>query len=101
MNAYELVEIIRQKPAFYLHDGKSLKQLRSLVIGYEIGAREGISSDFRPFNVWLAKELEFGEPTSGWCNMISPRAESDEKAFDLFFELLDRYRKEVRGKQAD
>ena len=99
MNAYELVEIIRQKPGFYLH-GKSLKQLHSLIIGYEIGAKQGISSDFRPFNRWLAKELGFGEPTSGWCNMISARAESDEKAFDLFFGLLDRFRKEGRGKEA-
>jgi hypothetical protein len=46
----------------------------------------------RAFNTWVAKELGFAESTSGWCNMILARAESEDKAFDMFFELLDRFR---------
>jgi hypothetical protein len=100
MDAYELVEIVRKKPGFYLHTVKSLRQLHSLLIGYEIGAKQGICSDFRPFNRWLAEE--FGLPeASGWCNMIITRAGSDEAAFDLFFELLDRFRKETRETKKD
>ena len=99
MDAYELVEIVRKKPGFYLH-GTSLRQLQSLLIGYEIGAKQGICSDFRPFNRWLAKE--FGLPEGhGWCNMVITRAGSDEAAFDLFFELLDRFRKETRENKTD
>jgi len=36
MDAYDLVEIVRKKPAFYLPGGKSLRQLQAIVIGYEM-----------------------------------------------------------------
>jgi hypothetical protein len=92
MDAYELVEIIRKKPGFYMHGGKSLRQLQAIIIGYEMGARQGISSDFRPFNRWLAQKYGLPEP-SGWCNMVISQAGSDEKAFDLFYELLDDFKR--------
>jgi len=100
MDAYELVEIIRKKPGFYLHSGKSLRQLHSLLIGYEIGAKQGICSDLRPFNRWLAKQFGLSE-ASGWCNKVITRAGSDEAAFDLFFELLDRFKNETRESKTD
>jgi hypothetical protein len=90
MDAYELVEIIRKKPSFYLPSGKSLKELSAFIGGYEIGAKQGISSDFRPFNKWLARKYGLPEP-SGWRNMITSMAASDEKAFDHFFELIQEF----------
>src|SRR6266576_3801595 len=99
MDAYELVEIVRKKPGFYLY-GQSLRQLHSLLIGYEIGAKQGICGDFRPFNMWLAKQFDLPE-ASGWCNKIVARAGSNEAAFDLFFELLDKFRKETRETKKD
>lgn len=99
MDAYELVEVVRKKPGFYLH-GLSLRQLRALLIGYEIGAKQGISGDFRPFNSWLAKQLGVPE-TRGWCNIIVERAGSDGAAFHLFFELLDTFKNETRETKKD
>jgi hypothetical protein len=92
MDAYELVEIIRKRPGFYFPNGKSLKELSAFIGGYEVGAKQGISSDFRPFNKWLAHKYGLPEP-SGWCNMILSVAGSDEKAFELFYELLDEFRR--------
>jgi hypothetical protein len=99
MDIYELVEVVRKKPGFYLH-GRSLRQLNSLLIGYEIGAKQGICSDFRPFNSWLAKRFDLPE-AAGWCNMVVECAGSDEAAFDLFFELLDRFKKETHETKKD
>ena len=99
MDAYDLVEIARKKPAFYLPGGKSLRQLQAIVIGYEMGSGRGISSDFRPFNRWLAQRHGLPE-ASGWCNMVITQAGSDEKAFDLFFELLDKFKSEARSRDA-
>src|SRR5882762_5558094 len=88
MDAYELVETIRKRPDHLLRGGRSLKQLHAIMVGYELGAERGIFSDFRPFNHWLARKFSLPEP-SGWFNMVTSQAESDEKAFDLFFQLLD------------
>jgi hypothetical protein len=65
------------------------------MIGYELGAQRGIFSDFRPFNSWLARKFGLPEP-SGWCNMVTAQAGSDEKAFDLFFQLLDQFRDDTK-----
>jgi len=92
MDAYELVEIVRKRPVFFIHGSKSLRQLHAIIIGYELGVGRGISSDFRPFNAWLAQKYGLPEP-SGWCNMVISKAGSDEKAFDLFYELLDEFKR--------
>lgn len=97
MSVYQLLDIIRNDAPFYLREQKSLKALRVYLSGFEDGLieggkKQGIFGELRPFNSWVAKQLGFGESTSGWCNMILSKAGSDEKAFDLFFELLDKYR---------
>jgi hypothetical protein len=54
---------------------------------------------FHGFHDWVAKEFGHSESTAGWCNMIIWKAGSDEKAYDLFFDLLDRYQKEQSAAQ--
>jgi len=98
MEAQELFEDldeVRRHPNLTGVERKSLTALKAFLSGYEAGLfrggdKQGVS--LRTFNTWVAKELGFAEPTSGWCNMILARAESEERAFDLFFELLDRFR---------
>ena len=91
MTAYELVDEVRKRPDHYLRGDRSLRQLHAIMVGYELGATRGIFSDFRPFNRWLSRK--FGLPeASGWFNMVNSQADMDEKAYDLFFELLDQFR---------
>ena len=99
---FELLEDIRRRPYSFLNNEKSLKLLRAFLAGYDLGiiARGdtcGIFGDLRPFNNWVAAELGFTQGTSGWHNMIRARSNSDEEAFDYFYELLDRYRSGLRN----
>ena len=84
---------------------KSIRRLRSFLAGYEagVGYQAGGNwdqmkltgaEDMGYFNAWVAKRLNYSESGSGWCNMILSKAGADDKAFDLFFELLDTYRSE-------
>jgi hypothetical protein len=44
------------------------------------------------FHDWVAYRLHFFESTSGWCNMICAKTESDNEAIALFFKLLIEFR---------
>jgi hypothetical protein len=97
MHRYELLDAIRKRPAFYIDDDKSIKRLRSFLVGYDVGlAQHSVPSpdEFVGFNDWIASQFGYSNSTAGWCNMILDKAGSDEKAFDLFFELLDKFRAE-------
>jgi hypothetical protein len=98
MEAHELFEdldAVRRHPNLTGVEGKSLTALKAFLSGYETGLfrggdKQGVS--LRAFNTWVAQELGFAESTSGWCSMILARAGSEDKAFDMFYELLDRFR---------
>jgi hypothetical protein len=77
----------------------SIKMLAGFLTGYETGAHStknelGRASQFFGFDDWIAEELGHSSSVPGWCNMILWKAKSDEKAFDLFFELLDKFKAE-------
>lgn len=89
--------MVRRRPLEFLSERKSLHSLHVFLAGYEygvlsMGAKNGVFGELRDFNAWVAKELGFSSATRGWYNMITSRTDSEEKAFDYFFELLDRYR---------
>lgn len=93
----EILDKIRRLPAIYLDGDRSLKRVRSFLVGYEVGAvataRELTDREqFHQFTNWVASRLGYAESTIGWCNMILEKAGSDEKAYDMFFELLDEFR---------
>jgi hypothetical protein len=103
MHIFELCDWIRRRPAIALDGDKSIKRLRSFLVGYEAGvgfqagsdlnhSKLSGSEDMRLFNDWVARQLGYGNSTSGWCNMITARAGSDEQAFEMFFQLLDQFR---------
>lgn len=92
---FEDLDAVRRTPSLTGVEGKSLCALKAFLSGYEAGLfrggdKRGVS--LRTFNSWVAEELGFPESTSGWCNMILARAETDDKAFDMFFQLLDKFR---------
>ncbi len=92
---FEDLDAVRRHPNLIGVEGKSLTAVKAFLSGYEAGLfrggdKQGVS--LRGFNTWVAKELGFAESTSGWCNMILARAGSEDKAFDMFFQLLDRFR---------
>ena len=96
----EVIEMVRNRPAFYLSNKKSITLLYVFTRGFEMGANsegsKGMAhmSDFCEFNVWLARELGFGGTARSWCEMVIQRTSSEEQAFDYLFELLDKYKRE-------
>jgi len=97
MDVLELFEQIRRKPGIYLDGDKSLKRLRSFLVGYECGAATTAREltdhlHFHEFHDWIAKRLGYTSSSSGWCNMILEKSGSDEKAYEMFFELLDEFK---------
>lgn len=97
MDIIEMLEEIRRKPGFYLDGDISLKRLRSFMVGYEEGAGSTTrkltdEQQFHQFNDWVARRLGYPMSGRGWCGMIIKRAGDDEKAFHMFFELLDEFK---------
>ena len=97
MDIVELLALIRHRPGFYIDGDKSIKRLRSFLVGHEIGsattARELTDQlNFHEFNDWVAKRLGYRSSVPGWCNMVLEKAGSDEKAYEMFFELLEEFK---------
>ena len=95
-----LLDQIRKRPGMFL-GSKSLTGLYHFIHGYGAGYRDAcrdnnfknISDEIIPreFHDWCAYRNHFPESTSGWRNMICSVTESEELAFDYFFQLLDEY----------
>ena len=92
-DVHEILGLIKRRPRFYL-EAQSLEMLRTFLAGYEMGSRKPVLGSMREFSIWIAGELGYSGYSGGWCHMISKRAESAEKAFDMFFELYDKWRGE-------
>jgi hypothetical protein len=96
----------------YFHGGKSLKRLCAFIDGYLGGAAYQASGkwedmkvtgheDLQQFNSWVGKELGFSSSTRGYENMIFSKVSSDEDAYEMFFQLLDKFRepRSPRGRE--
>jgi hypothetical protein len=93
-----LINAIRQRPAMYFGGIKSLTALYHFLGGFQMACGlHGIENDGLGLTIphdfcdWVAYRTHFRESTSGWCNMIVSTAESEEVAFDRFFELLEEH----------
>jgi heme-degrading monooxygenase HmoA len=89
-----LIEGIRLRPEVYL-GGKSLTAFHQFLGGYQMACSLHQIGDDRlglripaDFHEWVACRTRFRESTSGWCKMIVATSQSEEEAFDRFFELL-------------
>ena len=123
-NIYDLLDEMRERPAMYL-GVKSLRLLQAYTDGhmialYERGLKETSSPPFyREFDDWMEKRLNYPEGSTGWCQLIladtlgwSPsemhwgrlaeaiKPADDAAAFNLFYELLDEYRRKYVEQKA-
>ena len=89
-----LIEAIRLRPGMYF-GSKSLTAFHQFLGGYQMACGLHQVEDDRlglripaDFHEWVAYRTRFRESTSGWCKMIVATSQSEEEAFDRFFELL-------------
>ena len=89
-----LIEAIRLRPGMYF-GSKSLTAFHQFLGGYQMACGLHEMEDDRlgiripaDFHEWVAYRTRFRESTSGWCKMIVATRQSEEEAFDRFFELL-------------
>ncbi|MFD4539888.1 barstar family protein [Streptomyces bauhiniae] len=95
-DVYDFLDRIRLRPGAWLSGG-SLRDLQSLLIGYQVAL--GVHSsdelcDFwhgGPFSQWLGTRLGGASPL-GWSEDIERNTPEDSTPFDEFFLLLDAYR---------
>ena len=92
-----LIDAIRLRPAMYIGD-KSLRSFQCYLHGFEMACRLHQIEDNRlgltippDFHDWVAYRTHFKESTSGWCNMIVATTNSEQEAFDRFFELINEH----------
>ncbi len=98
--ADSLINKIRQRPAMYL-GCKSLTAFYHFLGGYRMACSlhsidDGLGLNIpQDFHDWVAYRTHFRESTSGWCSMIVSTTESEETAFDRFFELLEEHSRRI------
>ncbi|RFC50893.1 MAG: hypothetical protein DVB22_001761 [Verrucomicrobia bacterium] len=97
-----LIEAMRLRPGMYL-GSKSLTAFADFLGGYQLARGLHEMEDDRlgirippDFHEWVAYRNHFRESTSGWCKMIVATSQSEEEAFDRFFELLAEHAERAR-----
>ncbi|MEU6774074.1 hypothetical protein [Streptomyces sp. NPDC046759] len=101
-SVFEFLDEVRLRPGMWLR-GDSLQHLDSMLIGYRAAmVVHGVEEDFDfwspgtqgPFAEWLWQRLGRHSPL-GWAVEIEREAqEAGTPAVELFFDLLDEYRRE-------
>jgi hypothetical protein len=96
---YELLELIRPRPALYL-GRQSLSALSSFLNGYQAALLHNdlrfdwgwATSPFHHLHDWAARRFGWPESTAGWCNIILAEVKDEGRALDVFFDLLDEFK---------
>jgi len=102
MQIYTLLKALRLRPRMYL-DSHSITKLRTFLDGYHcalynFNVKENPQKTILPlpfyfFHKYTAYRFGYGESTIGWHNIILDQTNRDEeKAFNLFFDLLDDFK---------
>lgn len=96
-NIFDWLDEVRLRPGMYLRDGNSLASLESMIWGYEAAISihridEPTPRFDRTFLSWV--RLRRGWSTSlGWADAIHRAVREGQRPLDLFFALVDEYRK--------
>ncbi len=92
---YDLLARIKQRPGMYL--GKvSLTRLKMLLMGYSMSRGElGLQltqqeKQFAQFQQWIQRKYQINS-SQGWESIILSQVEDEKLAFDLFFELFEKF----------
>ena len=100
MDTFETIEKIRSRPGMYLMEAKSLKHICSFLVGYQCGradASEKIEDQrYLQFHAWLAKRLGYEGTAMSWHTVILKKTGNDERAYELFFALLDEFKEQSK-----
>lgn len=90
---YKRLFEIRKRPELYLGK-KSLIYLKLYISGY-LARQYELDRDFRTsfenFSSYVDNYYEYGSPSLDWERILYFVINDDKKAFDVFFELLDKY----------
>lgn len=105
MNLYEMLECIRKRPGMWLRS-PDIRYLSAFLDGYQTALADQKCESpqlfplesLRPFHTYTARKYGESAPM-GWCSILLKAAGGDkEKAFGLFFEVLEQY-KGLRAEQ--
>jgi hypothetical protein len=94
-NVISLLYKIKKMPEIYLFR-KSILLLESFIGGFiyahfiENGYESSEENFTGKFNTWVANRYNISDSLN-WASMIMLQMKDEEKAFDLFYELLDEY----------
>lgn len=94
MKKMRVLEEIRKRPGLYLGK-KSLYLLKAYINGYTYGINEYNEEKtynyFLDFQSYVENRLSISKTPYGWDRIINSLCESEEEAFDKFFELYDEF----------
>ncbi|MDO4229267.1 MAG: hypothetical protein Q4C98_05585 [Capnocytophaga sp.] len=113
-NLQDVLKFIKKRPGMYLGNSPNLPKLRDFILGYETAVfiHQINEPKFNcQFSTFVARQLGYGESTAGFVNMIlayvigfepkqidwdtflqqSISDDEHQKAFDLFFELVEEF----------
>ena len=96
---YDFLSAIHQRPAMYF-GRKSLTDFNNFAYGFRMAlnlskAEFDTGNFYTDFEGFVSKKLNDTLGAHNWCSRILFKAESDEeKAFDLFFALLEEFKLE-------
>lgn len=102
MDIYDVIEFIRQRPAFSLGNGpKTISNLYLYLRAYQDALAQtnlldyGIP-DFSHFSTWTCGWSGNRALAAGWdYHILRKVRKNQEKAFNLFFELIEEYKNSV------
>lgn len=89
---YKKLNDIKKKPDIYL-GRKSLELLDAFINGYcsrEFEEDNNCINDFLKFDEFVRNQYKIQEEFN-WLRIIQFYTNTDEEAFDLFFDLLDKF----------
>lgn len=98
LKIYEVIDFIKWRPGFTVNGHLTIDALVLYLSGYQDGlSHTGLLDygipDFSHFSTWLCGQTRERALSAGWGYHILNRARQDQhKAFNLFFELLDKYK---------
>jgi hypothetical protein len=98
-NIYDLIEMIKRRPAMYIGDSK-ISTINTFLHGYcfatEIYKVE-CPAEFPPFwyfHEWAMDQYNWYESTAGWKNIILKENDNDEeRSLQVFFQFIDEFKK--------
>jgi hypothetical protein len=93
-NIYDLIDLMKPRPAMYIGDYK-ISAMNSFLDGYQFCShvhnikQENVFPPFWYFHEWAKETYNWYESTAGWKNIILQENDNDEaKALTVFFDLM-------------